>query len=169
MAENLANLREVAPDDLRLAMRSFASGVCVVTSRDQGGEPVGMTVSSFCSVSLQPPLVLVCLFRETQTAQAVAAMRQFGVSILASDQEHVSRQFAMRGADRFRGVGWSAGRTGVPLVEGAVVHLEAAVEALLPGGTHDIVVGRVMATRRVPGRPLLYFDGDYRKLCENGR
>jgi 3-hydroxy-9,10-secoandrosta-1,3,5(10)-triene-9,17-dione monooxygenase reductase component len=156
----------VDPDDLRRALRGFASGVTVVTSRGERGEPLGMTVSAFASVSLAPPLILVSLHRNAPTTQAIAAARAFAVNILAEGQESISRRFASRDVDRFQDADWRPGATGAPLLAGALAHLECSVHASVPGGDHDVILGSVLSAVRHPGRPLVYFEGDYRRLPE---
>jgi len=160
----MTELGTVDPDELRRAMRAFGSGVCVVTSRSRTGEPVGMTVSAFFSVSLAPPLIVVSLYREAQTTRVIAEAGSFAVNILAEDQEGLSRRFAARDMDRFAGISWQDGAGGSPLLDGAVAHIECTVDAAFPGGDHDLVLGRVGFARRYHGRPLLYHDGGYHRL-----
>jgi 3-hydroxy-9,10-secoandrosta-1,3,5(10)-triene-9,17-dione monooxygenase reductase component len=163
---SMSQLPTAHPDDLRRAMRAFASGVCVVTSRGPGGEPVGMTVSAFFSVSLAPPLVAVSLYRDTLTTRTIAEVGLFAVNILADSQESISRRFAARDIDRFEGVAWHRGENGVPLLDGTVAQLECTVETEFAGGDHRLVLGRVAVARRYGGRPLLYHDAGYRRLFD---
>lgn len=148
----------------RRALGQFAAGVTVVTTRDAEGRPRGLTVSSFCSVSLHPPLVLVCIDRHADAHPAIAATGIFGVSVLSEAQEEVSRRFAGRGQGRFSGIDLLAGANGAPLLPGALAHLECRVVATHPGGDHSIFVGQVTRLDVHPGQPLLHHASAYRRL-----
>jgi flavin reductase (DIM6/NTAB) family NADH-FMN oxidoreductase RutF len=154
----------VAPDAFRRALCQFAAGVTVVTTRDAKGRPLGLTVTAFSSVSLDPPLVLVCVDHRSEAHVGFRDAGLFGVSILAEGQEDVSRRFAAGGAAKFKGLELAAGTTGVPLVPGAVAHLECRVKATHDAGDHRIYVGEVLGVDVHPGRPLVYHDRDYRRL-----
>ncbi|HUG52898.1 MAG TPA: flavin reductase family protein [Vicinamibacteria bacterium] len=148
----------------RQALAQFASGVTVVTTRGPGGEPFGLTVSAFCSVSLDPPLVLVSVDGRSEAHGGFQASGLFGVSVLAEGQESISRLFARPGPDKFREVQVKVGARGVPLVPGALAHLECEVRATHPAGDHVLYVGETVAIAVRPGRPLLYHRGQYRRL-----
>ena len=149
----------------RHALGRFPSGVTVVTVRDDEGRDFGMTVSAFASLSLVPPLVLVCIGDDATIAGNVAAAGHFAVSVLAEDQSAIAELFADSGAARFAGTAISRGTTGLALIDGAVSHLECAIVARHRGGDHTIVVGEVLAATAVEdGRPLVYQRGDYRRL-----
>lgn len=149
----------------RHALGRFPSGVTVVTVRDADGRDFGMTVSAFASVSLDPPLVLVCIGDDATIAGAVAAAGHFAVSVLAENQDAVAQRFANSDVDRFVGTAVSRGTTGIALLDGAVTHLECAIVARHRGGDHTIVVGQVLAASAVEdGRPLVYQRGGYRRL-----
>jgi flavin reductase (DIM6/NTAB) family NADH-FMN oxidoreductase RutF len=152
----------------RLALSQFATGVTVVLTRDAAGAPAGLTVNAFTSVSLDPPLVLICVDVRSDAHDPIAAAGIFGVSVLSETQEDVSRRFAWRGADKFEGVVLEHGTTGALLVPGAVAHLECALVAAHPAGDHTIFVGEVQQLRVAAGRPLLYHRGGYRRLSEDG-
>jgi flavin reductase (DIM6/NTAB) family NADH-FMN oxidoreductase RutF len=152
----------------RSALSQFATGVTVVLARDAKGAPAGLTVSAFASVSLHPPLVLVCVDHRSDAHEAIAQAPVFGISVLAESQEDVSRRFAWRGPDKFEGVVLEHGTTGALLVPGAVAHLECARVAAHPAGDHTVFVGEVKELRVAPGRPLLYHRGGYRRLPEDG-
>lgn len=146
-------------------MSHFASGVTVVTTEHEG-EPFGMTVASFASLSLHPPLVLVCLEKLAKTHDAVAAAKKFGVSILAQSQGEISGRFASRKVDdKFGGVPVRRGELGMPLIDGAICTLECRVHAELPGGDHTIFVGEVVDAQTGEGEPLVYFRSGYRDLA----
>lgn len=149
--------------DFRLAMSHFASGVTVVTtSRD--GKLFGMTVASFASLSLHPPLVLVCIERSVKTHDAIAAAGKFGVSILSSAQADISSKFASRNDDKFSGVELVPGEMDVPLIAGALTAIECRVYDQLPGGDHTIFIGEVLKIHTTEGDPLLYFRSGYREI-----
>ena len=153
----------VDPDAFRAILGRFASGVTVATVVDERGRDHGMTVSAFASVSLEPPLVLVCIDDHASIRPIIDRVRYFGVSILAADQEALARRFAAKG-DRFDGVGYERGETGVALLEGALAWLECEVVARHQAGDHAVVVGRVEGGTNHDDRPLLYYRGGYAQL-----
>jgi flavin reductase (DIM6/NTAB) family NADH-FMN oxidoreductase RutF len=155
----------IEPDEFRHAMAQLASGVTAVTTRDAAGRPLGLTVTAFSSVSLEPPLVLVCVDARSETHAGFRESGRFGVSLLGEDQEQVSRLFAWGGPVKFEKTPLVEGRTGVPLVAGAVAHIECRVVAAHAAGDHTIYVGEVVATATHPGRPLLYCRGRYQRLA----
>jgi flavin reductase (DIM6/NTAB) family NADH-FMN oxidoreductase RutF len=160
---------EVSASEFRQAMGQFATGVTVVTSIADDGEPVGTTASAVTSLSLDPPLVLVCLDRESVTLRAIRSHGSFVVNVLAAPQQHLSANFARRGlAAAWEGVRHRAGRTGSPRLHGVLAALECTVENRLPGGDHEIVVGRVQEVEigDENAAPLLYFRGSYLSLDE---
>lgn len=147
------------------AMAQFVSGVTVVTTELEG-ELYGMTVASFASLSLDPPLVLVCAGRNMQTHNAIAAARRFGVSILGNDQQDLSGRFASKLDDKFAGVDYRTGSNGVPLLNGAICTIECTLFNQLDGGDHSIFVGRVEDVQTSgEGAPLVYFRSGYRELA----
>jgi flavin reductase (DIM6/NTAB) family NADH-FMN oxidoreductase RutF len=154
----------VDPDTFRAALGRFASGVTIVTTRDGDGRDHGMTVSAFCSVSLEPPLVLACIGHEASMHGVALQADRFGVSILAVGQEPLARRFADQRSDRFEGIGYSRGRLGVALLDEALAHLECTVVDRRDAGDHTIIVGRVEAALCFQGRPLLYYRGGYTQL-----
>jgi len=154
----------IDPSDFRRALAQFASGVTAVTTRDGSGRPLGLTVTAFSSVSLDPPLVLVCVDERSETHAGFRDSGTFGVSVLAEDQEEVSRRFAWSGPAKFEKTGLVAGSTGVPLVAGALAHLECRVVAAHAAGDHTIYVGEIVALSTRAGRPLVYNQGGYRRL-----
>ncbi len=160
-----SELRGVSADDFRRACGRFATGVAVATVLDRLGAPHGLTVSSFTSVSLDPPLVLICLGHEVSAIDAFRAAPFFGINVLTEDQQELSERFARKGFDRFDGLPWQPGATGVPLIPGALAALECAVEQRIPSGDHDIFVGRMVAAQIGEGKPLLYFSSRYSTLA----
>jgi flavin reductase (DIM6/NTAB) family NADH-FMN oxidoreductase RutF len=147
----------------KLAMSHFASGVTVVTT-EHDGKLFGMTVASFASLSLHPPLVLICIEKSVKTHDAIAAAGRFGVSILSSGQGEISSRFASRVDDKFSGIDVRRGSLGVPLIGGALTTMECSVYDQLPGGDHTIFIGEVVDARTIEGAPLLYFRSGYREM-----
>ena len=145
------------------AMSHFASGVTVVTTEHEG-KPFGMTVASFASLSLHPPLVLICIEKSVKTHDAIASSGKFGVSILRSDQQDISSRFATRAEDKFTGIDVRRGTLGLPLIAGALTTIECSVENRLPGGDHSIFIGKVVDAQTTEGNPLLYFRSGYREM-----
>ena len=148
----------------RAALGRLATGITVITTRDHHGVDHGMTVSAFSSLSLDPPLVLACIDEAATVAEPLAVADHFGVSVLASDQEGVSRRFATQDTDRFDGIAITRGAGGVALIDGALTQLECRIVARYPGGDHTIVVGEVLQAQTRDADPLLYFRGGYRHL-----
>lgn len=156
-------LTRVDGDAFRKALSTFASGVTVITT-SEGKRRWGLTVASFASLSLDPPLVVICLETRVETRSAIERTRRFGVSILAHDQSEISSRFASRVTDRFEGVDVTNGGLGDPLIDGAVTHLECRVYDVFPGGDHTILVGEVVETRVSDREPLLYWGSRYHLL-----
>ena len=154
----------VTSEEFRRACGRFATGVTVATVLDSQGVPHGLTVSSFTSVSLSPPLVSICLGHAVSLIDTFRASNVFGINILADYQRDLSERFSRKGHDRFQGVAWTPGETGVPLIDGALAAIECRVEQRIPAGDHDIFVARMLASRVTETPPLLYFAGAYRKL-----
>ena len=148
----------------RQALAQFASGVTVVATLDPEGRPQGLTVSAFCSVSLEPPLVLVCVDKRSETHAGFVQSRLFGVSVLAEHQQDVSQRFATLGPDKNE-FEFARGTDGTPLVPGAVAQLECRLFAAHDAGDHRIYVGEVVKVAVNPGRPLLYHATGYRGLA----
>jgi flavin reductase (DIM6/NTAB) family NADH-FMN oxidoreductase RutF len=149
----------------KLAMSHFASGVTVVSTEHEE-TPYGMTVASFASLSLNPPLVLICIEKTVKSHDAIAAAGKFGVSMLAQEQSEISNRFASKKIDdRFAGVAWSRGELGMPLIDGAICALECTVQSQLPGGDHTIFVGEVASVRTHEAQPLVYYRSGYRELA----
>jgi flavin reductase (DIM6/NTAB) family NADH-FMN oxidoreductase RutF len=150
----------------KLAMSHFASGVTIVTT-EHDGKPYGMTVASFASLSLRPPLVLVCIEKSVKSHDAIAAAKKFGVSILADDQSGVSGKFASKSDDKFTGTDVRHGILGIPLISGAVCAIECTVQSELPGGDHTIFVGEVVDVQTTEEKaPLIYYRSGYRRITD---
>jgi flavin reductase (DIM6/NTAB) family NADH-FMN oxidoreductase RutF len=159
--------KSVDADDLRQAMRFWATGVTVVTSVHKGVAH-GMTVSSFTSVSLTPPQVLISLAQNTRTHELVKKSHLFGVTVLVAGQEELSNRFAGRNPEienRFAGVETFTLTTGVPLISGGIAQFDCRVIATFTSGTHTLFIGEVLAAQSESGtEPLLYFNKGYRKI-----
>jgi flavin reductase (DIM6/NTAB) family NADH-FMN oxidoreductase RutF len=158
---------EVTAEELRHAMGHFATGVTVVTSIDADGQPVGTTANAVSSLSLTPPLLLVCFNRSSQTLAAIQAHGAFVVNVLAAPQQEVSTNFARSGlAANWDSVPHRTGLSGSPLLHGVLAALECTVEHQLPGGDHEIVVGRVRNAEagNTEAAPLLFWRGRYAVL-----
>jgi flavin reductase (DIM6/NTAB) family NADH-FMN oxidoreductase RutF len=156
----------IAPDDFRRVLGHFASGVTIVSTCDADGRPTGLTASAFSSVSLDPPLILVCVDHKSQSYPAMRERGRFAVNILALDQEAVSRRFASSRLDKFDGVPHRITELGVPVVEGAVAQLECVTVSMHVEGDHTIFVGRVEHAVAAGGDPLLYSRGRYDRLAD---
>jgi flavin reductase (DIM6/NTAB) family NADH-FMN oxidoreductase RutF len=127
-------------------MASYPTGVTVVAARTDSGEPVGLTVNSFTSVSLEPPLVLVCLWHESSSHDAIIAAGGFAVSVLAASQEDVAMRFASRPSEgRFEGVAWKEAPSGHPVIEGASAWLDCSIHQVIAAGDHSILLGMTKA------------------------
>ncbi len=151
-------------DLFRRACGRFTTGVAVAGVIDPSGQPHALTVNSFTSVSLEPPLILICLAHSVAAIDVFRAASRFGLSFLSSSQIDISERFAHFAEDRFEGIPWHPGPGGVPLIDGAVGTLECSVVRWFPLGDHDVFVGEVMFAEVLPGEPLAFFAGDYRRL-----
>ena len=157
----------IPPDTFRTALSRWSSGVTIVTARTPEGERVGLTASSFASLSLEPPLVLFCLGRASTNFDAFQAVPGFAVHILGAEQEALSNRFAAHTGDRFEGLELSDGRHGAPLLPGCLAVLECRLHQRVPGGDHVIMMGEVEEVTVQDGAPLVYFRGSYRRLSND--
>jgi len=155
----------IAPDEFRNVLGHFATGVTVVTTLDADGRPVGLTASSFTSVSLDPPLILVCVDNKAQCYGALRNAGCFAIHILHTDQEQLSRRFATtRIENKFEGVEHTVSSHRVPVLKDAHAHLECTTVGMHEAGDHTIFVGRVESASAGAGHPLLYYRGRYGRL-----
>lgn len=151
----------------RAALGCFATGITVVTTRTPEGTPIGLTVNSFNSVSLEPPLVLWSLGLNSSYLEAFRQCSHYAVNVLAADQEAYSQRFAMMHGDRFADIAWTEGAGGTPLLTGCCATFEVANSNEYPGGDHALFVGRVENfSQDTDKEPLLYFGGAYRWLAD---
>lgn len=157
----------VDPLTMRRAMGRFATGVAVVTT-SAGGTPHGMTVNSLTSVSLEPPLLLVCLTIGARSTDAIIQARRFAVNILSARQEHLALRFARRGEDHFAGLDVTHGRHRVPVIPDAFAHLECEVERHFVAGDHIVVVGQVLEVCERDGEPLGFLGGKFSDIVARG-
>jgi flavin reductase (DIM6/NTAB) family NADH-FMN oxidoreductase RutF len=150
--------------ELRRAMGFFCTGVTVITTRDDAGRPFGLTANAVTSVSLAPPLLLVCVDRQAESHAHFFTSKVFVVNILSEEQEQVSRRFAVSGGDKFTDVACHPGRLGAPVLDGTLAHLECRIVETHEGGDHVIHLGEVDHAEVRDGRPLLFFQGRYARL-----
>jgi len=158
---------KVVPIDPALYRRTcarFATGITVVTVVDATGHPHGMTVNSFSSVSMDPPLVLVSIDLRNTLLTHFLASPYFAINMLGEDQEHLSRQFSATTENRFHGIPWHAGEFGVPLLDGVLAHLECSLARTFEAGDHSVIIGEVRTAGYTEGKPLVYFNSSYRNL-----
>lgn len=148
--------------EFRAALRTFATGVTVVTAFDASGTPVGVTANSFNSVSLTPPLVLWSLSRQASTMTAFSRGSHYAINILAADQRHVAERFSRRDIDRFDGVPMRTGQHGAPILEGVMATFECFNRSQYEEGDHIIFVGEVERCHHQEGLlPLIFHDGKF--------
>lgn len=151
-------------DAFRRVLSNFAAGVTIVTTVDGERQPHGLTATSFTSVSLEPPLVLVCIDKQAETYPHFAPAGVFAVNFLAADQREVSQHFAKHGGDKFRDLAWRPGVLGTPILEGSIGHVECRIRQGYEGGDHTIYVGEIEAAEAYDGAPLLHFRHAYHRV-----
>jgi flavin reductase (DIM6/NTAB) family NADH-FMN oxidoreductase RutF len=153
---------------LRNAFGHFATGVTIITTRGSAGEPVGMTINSFSSLSLDPPLVLWSLARSSVNFATFHAATHFAVHVLGTGQSVLARQFATKDIDRFLGVATSACASGIPRLGEYHACFECETYARYDGGDHAIIIGRVLDVDERPGDPLLFYRGRFARIAGEG-
>lgn len=161
-------MTSLEPALMRRTMGRFATGVAVITTLDLDGTPHGMTVNSLTSVSLDPPLILVCFGRGARTADAVSRSGRFAASVLASRQEPIARRFASKGDNHFEGLRLNFGDHQVPVVPEALAHIECTVNLAFDAGDHLVVIGEVQRACHQEGRPLAFLDGRFGDYTDRG-
>ena len=152
------------PLKLRAALGCFATGVTVVSTVDASGRPRGLTANAFCSVSLDPPLILVCINKSADSHRHLRHSGKFGISLLSEGQEPLARRFATPDPAKYEDVPLAWGHNGAPLIQGALAHLECRLTDTYEGGDHTIYIGEVERFEIHGGRPLVFFGGRYRSL-----
>lgn len=153
-------------DEFCAALSRFASGVTVVTTKDADGNLHGITVSAFCSLSLEPPMVLICIEKITGSHYAFEESEVFVVNILSEGQDQVSEHFASPIPHKFGDIEYHPGIDGVPVLDGALVNLECRLKYAHEGGDHSIFIGEVEKVSIRDGSPLVYFHGEYRIIVD---
>ena len=156
-------------DTFRRACSRFATGITIATVRDTTGTPHGLTVNSFTSVSLDPPLVLICLDHNASVLDCFRTASHFAINVLSEDQQDLSNRFATRGQDRFDGLSWTPGAAGVPLLPDTLAWFECRKVNTIPAGDHDIFIGEVEELGVHEGSPLLYYASRYRTIAPEER
>jgi flavin reductase (DIM6/NTAB) family NADH-FMN oxidoreductase RutF len=154
------------PKELRRLMGHFATGVTIITTKGADGTPYGLTANAFTSLSLDPPLCIVCVDRRAESFAHFYDSKVFTVNILTRAQEELSNRFAKSGGDKFTGVATVPGHHGAPLIAGALAHMECVITDTLEGGDHVIHVGRIEHCDVAEGDPLLFYQGRYRRLAD---
>ncbi|MGB9458658.1 MAG: flavin reductase family protein [Bryobacteraceae bacterium] len=158
-------LQPVSSEDFRCACGRFTTGVTIASVVDRQGTPHGLTVNSFTSVSLDPPLVLIALAHSASVMDAFSGASFFSLNVLAAGQRDLAERFALKGHDRFDGLAWHAGETGAPLLPHTLAEIECAIRQRFTAGDHDLFVGEMVRAVVREGEPLLYFSGRYRRLA----
>jgi 3-hydroxy-9,10-secoandrosta-1,3,5(10)-triene-9,17-dione monooxygenase reductase component len=152
--------------ELRRVMGHFATGVTVVTTKDGEGTPFGLTANAFASLSLDPPLALICVDKAAQCYSCFEGSKIFAINVLGEEQEEISRRFATKGAQKFNGIPWHKSESGLALLDGAISHIECKVVHTYDGGDHTIYVGEVLRATTTGDRPLIFYRGKYHRLPE---
>ncbi|MCA1623684.1 MAG: flavin reductase family protein [Acidobacteria bacterium] len=154
----------IGRDEFRAALAHFASGVTVVTTRDDEGYLHGITVSAFCSLSLNPPLILICIDKRTGSHYAFTESKFFVVNILHEKQQHYADRFASNLPNKFERIEFLTNAKGIPILKDALVNLECELINSYNNGDHTIFVGQIERTVINDGKPLIYFSGNYHKI-----
>jgi flavin reductase (DIM6/NTAB) family NADH-FMN oxidoreductase RutF len=158
------SLTTIEQQHFRRVCSKYATGITILTVLDSGGAPQGMTVNSFTSVSLSPPLILVCIDRQTSILSHFMLGTRFGVNVLHEDQKELSTWFARSGHDRFSGMAWTMGETGAPVLPGMLATIECEVTQMIEAGDHLVVIGAALHATWREGQPLVYFNSSYQGL-----
>jgi flavin reductase (DIM6/NTAB) family NADH-FMN oxidoreductase RutF len=155
--------RSLTSDEFRDVISHFASGVTVITALHED-RPYGTTASAVTSLSLEPPMLLICMNKQSETGRAVAESKRFGVNILGANQADLAERFARKGGDKFAGVAVTPGKWGEPLFDEALATLECRVAEETSGGTHYVFLAEVESGAARGGAPLAYFRGEFGRL-----
>jgi 4-nitrophenol 2-monooxygenase / 4-nitrocatechol 4-monooxygenase, reductase component len=151
-------------NELRRVMGHFATGVTVITTLSKEGKMHGLTANAVSSLSLVPPLLIICVDKKAESYASFEDSGVFTVNVLAEDQEDLSRRFAVSGGEKFEGVAYRRGANGAPILHDIVAHLECKLYATFDGGDHTIYLGQVEEAETRELKPLLFFRGGYRTL-----
>jgi flavin reductase (DIM6/NTAB) family NADH-FMN oxidoreductase RutF len=156
----------IDPSQFRDALGRFATGITVITGLAPDGKPVGATANAFTSLSLDPPLILICLAKSMNSLSAFVEGEHFAINILKENQRQISVNFATQSADKFSNVVYDTWPSGVPILGDCLVNLECAREAVHDGGDHKIIVGRILRLEITDsGEPLLFYRGAYNRIA----
>ncbi|MBI3756362.1 MAG: flavin reductase family protein [Deltaproteobacteria bacterium] len=150
--------------ELRNVMGNFATGVTIITTKDATGKPFGLTANAFSSLSLDPPLLLICVDKKVDCYACFDDSKVFAVNFLSEGQDQLSTRFATKGIEKFEGVPYKLGELGVALLDGAMAHIECKVANAYEGGDHMIYIGEIQNATVLSDQPLLFFRGKYFKL-----
>jgi flavin reductase (DIM6/NTAB) family NADH-FMN oxidoreductase RutF len=159
--EGMTSANELDVAEFRKALGAFVTGVTVVTTRSREGTPRGVTANSFTSVSLHPPLILVCLARSAKSHQVFTETEEFAVSILSKEQREISSRFASSNPDKFADVDWHTSVTGSPIIRHSSAWMDCVKHDMVDAGDHTILIGRVRDFGHCPSMPLGYYRGQY--------
>ena len=153
----------MTPEIFKASCAKWCTGVSIVTSTDRDGRDFGLTLNSVTSVSIDPPLLLICLDNNSATLEAVKSKNCFCINILSSDQEELAARFALSSDDKFVGLQPKRGELDVPVLAGCVISLECKLEAIHPGGDHKIIVGQLknVVAGKSSAKPLVFINGKY--------
>lgn len=151
---------------LRDAFSTFATGITVVTALGADGKPVGLTVNSFSSVSLEPPLVCWSLRSASPLVGCFTIGSSLSIHVLRQEQQHLARQFSRSVANRFEGIPWQVGPAGAPVLGDVLARFDCQIDSIVEAGDHRMLLARVLAHSSQPGSPLLFAGGRFRSLSE---
>jgi flavin reductase (DIM6/NTAB) family NADH-FMN oxidoreductase RutF len=154
----------ISNDEFKVALGRYASGVTVVTTKDTDGKLHGLTVSAFNSVSMNPPLILVCISKKTGSYESFEESKSFAVNILDESQIQISNHFASHSEDKFSGQNYELNKNGLPILADCLANLECTLENSYDGGDHTIFVGKIEKATTQDGKPLVYWKNNYRRL-----
>lgn len=154
------------PDLFRRTCGRFATGIAVATVTGRDGQPFGLTINSFTSVSCCPPLILICIDYRCSLLPHFRASSWLGVNILSDSQQDISVRFALRESDRFTDLEWHRGETGVPLIDSCLAQMECCVSQVVEAGDHAVFLAEVIKVDWFKGEPLIYFGSEYRTLAQ---
>lgn len=157
------DVHRLSSEEFRNVMGHFASGVTIITTESEG-KTCGTTANAVSSLSLEPPMVLICMNQSSVTGQAIARSRAFAINILHVDQQELARRFATKDPNKFEGVELAPGPFGQPLLADALATIECSVAETMTGGTHTVYIGEVRSAVSYEGAPLAYFRGEFGRL-----
>ena len=156
------------PREIRHVLGHFATGVTIVTTKDKAGVPTGITANAFSSLSLNPPLVLVCIDKKANCYECFEDSGVFAVNLLGEHQEQLANRFATKGIEKFQDTAWRMSANGIPLLDQTIGHIECTVTQGYEGGDHTIYLGEIIHAEAAGDRPLLFYKGKYQRLPEEG-